>query len=1254
MLDGFSNIGALVQRAKDQGMTALGLTDHGGMYGAVDFYTACQEAGIKPIIGCELYVAPESRHQRRPAEKSPHHLTVLARNNQGYRNLMQLVTKANLEGFYYKPRVDKELLEQHNEGLIVLSGCPSAELSQLLTNGNMAQAEELARWYKGTFEHFYMELQRHSNLPFLDGLNSGLLGLAEKLDIPLVATNDLHYVAQEDAPYQDVMICIQTNTNLDDEKRLKMSDDSYYLKAPEEMTALFHDLPEAVANTEEIANLCDMTMNFDTLHLPEFPTPDGEDADSYLRKLAWQGFEERFGNDPAPNAKGRLDYELDVVTQTQYPHYFLVVWEIVNFAREQQILYGVRGSAASSLVLYCLRVTDIDPLEHGLVFERFLNVERKEMPDIDLDFQDDRRDEAIQHVVDKYGQDHVAQIITFGTLGAKAAIRDVGRALALPFADVDRVARLIPTRLGITLETALEESAEMRAVYEGDGTLRRLIDNARHLEGVVRHASTHAAGVMISKDPLTEYVPLQRPIKGDDQGAVMTQYSMGPLAKLGLLKMDFLGLSNLTILSIARDLVQQTRSIDIDMQSIPFDDPTTYALLGSGETTGLFQLESAGMRRYIKELKPTSLGDLAAMVALYRPGPMEHIGAFIEAKHGRTEARYPHPALREILEETYGIIVYQDQVLHILRTFAGYTLGSADIVRKAMGKKIAALMAQEREKFVAGAAGLGYEKETAEAIFDLIEPFAGYAFNKAHSVSYAVIAYWTGYFKANYPVEYMTAVLNAYLGNTDKVASIVAECVRLGIPVLPPDVNNSAVAFSIGADPAGTPSIRFGLGAVKNVGASAVAAMVENQQKDGGFGSLEEFCRGAGTGMANRRVLESLIKVGGLDALGTRGSLLAAVDQLLSLIHQDVQLVNSGQSTMFDLFGKSVPTPLAALQLQEAAEPSSSERALWERELLGISLSGPSILHLTRNAPANAILSRERLESEANDARVEIVGLISSIRFLDREQGRSAFVALSLLDGTIDVAVWNKVYAASTNLWQVGTAVHIVGKVTRRNDELGIRCDKAAPHQMPETQDEELTGPPVPGPTMKKWAAPAIGNTSLASATAPPGTEQSVPETLLAQGESLSAPSVPVPAIGGGAQLGIPPTTASPASDPSLLPAHPLNPSREPAKNGIGHDAAVASSTTTTATTSADSPRRLLINLTETDHPEDDTYLLRQVMALLLDFPGRDTVDLVIFSQGARFRLEMPIITTRYCDQLKEDLAQLLGSHSAITIQGPG
>ncbi|MBI4232862.1 MAG: DNA polymerase III subunit alpha, partial [Chloroflexi bacterium] len=644
LLDGLSRIPSLVRRCRELGMDALALTDHGSLYGAVDFYSECKEVGVKPIIGCELYVAQGSYQSRTPADKSPYHLTVLAQDNAGYHNLIQLVTRANLEGFYYRPRVDRELLEKHAQGLVVLSGCLNAQLPRLILEERLDEARKVAAWHREVFgDGYFLEMQDHPGAPHLQQVNRELLALSRELGIPAVATNDSHYTFQEESSLQDILICIHTSTTVKDEKRLKMEGGSFYLKGPQEMAELFREVPEAITNTMRIAEACNVTLGFGQLHLPEYKTPNGEDPDVFLARLCRDGLGQRRPGAP-PEYEKRLAYELSVIRQTRFAHYFLVVWDIAAFVRRQGILFGIRGSAAASLALYCLGVTDVDPLEYHLVFERFLNVERKEMPDIDLDFQDDRRDEVIRYVVQKYGRDHVAQIITFGTMGPKAALRDTGRALGMPYADVDRVARLVPFRAR-SLDEAMTMTPELQQLHEADPILRNLMDTGKKLEGVVHHASTHAAGVVITREPLTEYVPLQRPVRDEDSDIPMTQYAMDPIARLGLLKMDFLGLTNLTILQKATDLVEQNQGVRLDLHQLPLDDRKTFDLLSSGETTDLFQLEGAGMRRYIKELKPASLNEIAAMIALYRPGPMEHIPTFIEAKHGRTAVTYPHPAL---------------------------------------------------------------------------------------------------------------------------------------------------------------------------------------------------------------------------------------------------------------------------------------------------------------------------------------------------------------------------------------------------------------------------------------------------------------------------------------------------------------------------------------------------------------------------------------------------------------------------------
>ena len=1254
MLDGLSKIHKLVARAQELEMDTLAITDHGAMYGVVEFYSACKAAGIKPIIGSELYVAPGLHTARGAADRTPFHLTVLAQNNTGYRNLMQLVTKSNLEGFYYKPRISKDLLAEHADGLVVLSGCPSAEMSRLIMDGNIKEAEELVRWYQASVPNFYLEIQRHTNLPFLDGLNAGLLGIAERLDVPIVATNDLHYVNEQDAPLQDVMVCVQTNTTIHDESRMKMSDDSYYLKAPGEMEALFADLPEAIANTRQIADMCETTLDFSTLHLPNYSIPTDEDADTYLGRLCWQGFNERYPDGGTQESKDRLTYELQVIQTTQYPNYFLVVWDIAAFARGNDIMFGVRGSAASSLALYCLGITEIDPMEFRLVFERFLNIERKEMPDIDMDFQDDRRHEAIEYVTEKYGQGHVAQIISFGTMGAKAAIRDSGRALGMPLADVDAIARLIPTRLGISLDEAFDESTEMQGAYNGNPDMKRLIDTARGLEGVVRHSSTHAAAVVISEEPLTDHVPLQKATKGDESGVAMTQYPMGPVAKLGLLKMDFLGLVNYSILSNAIKLIKSYDGTEIKLNEITFDDLATYELLATAETAAVFQLESAGMRRHIKELKPNSLAELAAMVALYRPGPMEQIGRFIDSKHGVVPITYPHPALKDILEETYGVLVYQDQVLHVLRTFAGYTLGQADIVRKAMGKKDAALMAEERGKFLAGAAERGYDQIIASEVFDLIEPFAGYAFNKAHSVCYAVVAYWTAYFKANHPVEYMTCVLNAYDGNAEKTGSAIAECRRLGIPVLAPSVNRSDVWFAVDLDDTGKRSIRFGLATVKNIGEGAVTDLVAERKETGPFATLEDFARRAGSAAANKRVIESLAKVGALDAFGNRASLLASVDSITRLLQSEAELKDSGQSTMFDLFGESVPTPLAEIELISVQEPGPREIAMWERELLGVSLTG-RVLD-PRHAPQGAILSREELDSIDENQQVTLAGMVTGVRLqTDKNQRRIAFIALEIFDGsTIDIAVWNKTYEQSSSLWVEGALVQLKGPVRMRNDERSVHANEAVAFDMPDDAPEPGE-PAVRGPRLEEWnppVAPVVPPTAIA---APVGVGAPAPVSAPDQAIKPVPPPEVAPGLAFGAATapsagGLKPSPAPNGPPPSATGNTNVVSGSNGSGNGNGNaNGAAAPNRAFQATTN----RKLLINMTETEKPEEDQMLLREVLQTLLDYPGTDAVDLLITSEGRNWRLEMPIITTGFCTALETRVQDLLGRDDAITVAEP-
>ena len=1072
LLDGMCRIPRLVRRAKEFGMDSLALTDHGVMYGAIKFYLEAIEAGIKPIIGCEVYVAPNSRFGRNAADKYNYHLILLAKNQTGYRNLIQLDTKAHLEGFYYKPRVDRELLEQHHEGLIALSACLAGEIPRLVFERRLEEAKQTALWYKQTFGDFCLEIQRHP-IPELEVVNPALISMADELGLPLVATNDVHYINQEDAPSHDLLVCIGTNSSVQDEKRMKMAGDFYYLKSPEEMAELYQDIPQAIENTERIAELCNLKLEFGRLHLPEIDLPEGKTADQFLADLCHQNLS-RYYPSPSAEIKQRLDYELEVIRKTQFANYFLVVWDIISFAKKEGILFGVRGSAAASIVLRCLGITEVDPIENKLVFERFLNLERKEMPDIDLDFQDDRREQVINYVSNRYGKDHVAQIITFGTLGARAAIRDVGRALGMSYADVDRVARLVPFRPGMTLERAMAENSELRSIYEEDKIIHNLVDSAQNLEGISRHASTHAAGVVISREPLTRYVPLQQISRGDNEATVMTQFPMEDIAQIGLLKMDFLGLANLTILGKAKEIIRQSRGIDIDLHRIPMDDEKTFALLSSGETTGVFQLEGAGMRRYIKELKPTTFTDIAAMIALYRPGPMEHIPTFIKAKHGLEPIRYPHPVLANILEETYGVIVYQDQVLFIVQTFAGYSLGQADIFRKAMGKKIPEVMKKERQNFIAGAKKMGYSAELAAEVFTLIEPFAGYAFNKAHSFSYALIAYQTAYLKANYPAEYITAFLVTNADQLEKIATAVAECRRLGIRVLPPDINHSQINFSIEGDGA----IRFGLAAIKNVGFGAVEPLVAEREKNGEFKSIEDLCRRADMRSINRRVLESLIRAGALDCLGERGTLLGNVSRILALAQREQRLRESGQSTMFDLWGKSMPTPIASLDL-EPAELPTKEKLAGERELTGVYLSEhPFTAFASRVASENTTLCGH-IDAELVGQSVVVAGMVASVhQSFTKDRRPFASIVLEDLDGRVEVMVWPKVYASTKELWQEGNILLVEGKVRLRDDRVQLSCDSARRYQPEAVKKEEVAAREPEAPLKSRRLVISISQTS--------------------------------------------------------------------------------------------------------------------------------------------------------------------------------
>ncbi|MBI3742742.1 MAG: DNA polymerase III subunit alpha [Chloroflexi bacterium] len=1186
MLDGLCQVDALIERGKALGMDAMGLTDHGVLHAAIDFYHAAKSANIKPIIGIEAYLARGSRHDKTNADKQPNHITLLAKNNTGYQNLIKLATKAQLEGYYYKPRIDRELLQQHGEGIIAFSGCLNGPLPTLLQQGRYDDAKESALWFKDVLGDFYLEMQRHDNIPELVEVNKRLLDIHRETGIPLVATNDVHYVHKDDHETQDILLCIQTNTTQEQANRMKMSDPSYYVRSTEEMETLFSDMPQAIASTRAIAEMCDVTMDFNKSHLPRYPVPGGKAADDYLVELCWTGLKWRFG-EASERHKQQLAYELDVIRKTRFSDYFLVIWDISKYVRDQKILMGVRGSAASSLVLYCLGVTNVDPMAYRLVFERFLNIERKEMPDIDMDFQDDRREEVIDYVVKRYGADRVAQIITYGTLGAKAALRDTGRALGMSYADVDGVARLIPAGYykgekgeikQWTIEHAKAALPEFNERYASDAVIKKLVDTAQKLEGVVRNAGTHAAGVVISDEPLIDYVPLQRAAKGDGEGIAVTQFSMEAIAKLGLLKMDFLGLINLNILQKTLKFIKENRGEEIDLLKVPLDNPKTFELLSSGETTGLFQLESTGMRRYIKELRPTSLGDLSAMIALYRPGPMEQIPRFIRCKRGEERVAYPHDILKSILEETYGIIVYQDQVLLVLREFAGYSLGQADIVRKAMGKKIASLMQQEKGRFIEGAAAKGYSKELSNQVWDLIEPFAGYAFNKAHSVSYALIAYWTAYFKANYDVEFMTALLTCFQGTQEKVQTTIAECRVLKIEVRPPDINAGTAGFTIERGASGSPAIRFSLAAVKNVGEAAVSPLVAEREKGGPFKNVQDFCRRAPVKSLNKKTLETLIKVGAFDSLGPRGGLLANIDRIVGIAQQQAHLRETGQSTMFDLFGTSVPVPMPDIELEEDEIPQK-QRLEWQRELLGVYLDDHPLARVAIDLGRDAKLCGE-ITPELEGEKVMIAGQVTQVRRMATRKDNRQFAAITLKDlmGSVEVTVWPNVFERTMDLWQEDKLLVIHGKVKLREDKAQVICDSVETYEA--AVAKRAANPPAPTPAEPAAAAP-----------------------LRANGHATN---------GNG--------RAKATQSPHVRP--------EPVEGR--------------ALAETEPPRLLHLTLRETDDPDGDLRRLTEVQVVLRDRPGRNRVRLTVVSEGAPTDMDLPV-TTACDDALLERLRSLLG-----------
>lgn len=1031
LLDGACEINQLAKRLLELGMRSIAITDHGVMYGVVDFYKIMRSNNIKPIIGCEVYTAVRSMDNREHGiDDEQFHLVLLAKNNIGYKNLIKLTSLGFIEGFYYKPRVDMSVLKNHSEGLIALSGCLAGEIPGLLLNGNYEDAKKTTLNFIEIFgqDNFFLEVQDHGILEQKKIIND-IIRLSQETGVPLVATNDVHYIKKADARAHDALLCIQTGKTLNDENRMRFQTSEFYLKSPEEMEKLFSYIPEALENTNKIADRCNVELDFGTLHLPSFDVPEGITQDEYLEELCYEGLKKRYST-ITDELEQRLNFELNTIKQMGYSSYFLIVWDFINFARKNDIMVGPgRGSAAGSLVAYCLHITNIDPIKYNLLFERFLNPERVSMPDIDVDFCYERRQEVIDYVVEKYGKDRVAQIVTFGTMAARAAIRDVGRVMGHPYGEVDRIAKMVPSELGMTIENALILNPELKKMYEENERVRVLIDVAKSLEGFPRHASTHAAGVVISKDPIVEHVPLHK--MGDSN--ITTQFTMTALEELGLLKMDFLGLRTLTVIRDAINIIRRTKNKEINLDTLPLDDKKVYEMLSQGITAGVFQLESSGMRNLLTELKPESFQDVAAIIGLYRPGPLGSGAAedFIKSKNGLKPIKYLHPALKPILAETYGIILYQEQAMKIAQELANFSLAQADILRKAMGKKQQDIMQAQRESFIKGCIQNKIDEITAGKIFDEISYFAGYGFNKAHTAAYAVIAYQTAYLKAHFPVEFMAALLTSVVDNSDKVAYYINECRHMDIEVLPPDINESYEAFTVVKD-----KIRFGLTAVKNVGNNVAKAIIETRKEKGRYISLNDFIEKV-CGELNKKALESLIKSGAFSSLGVkRSQLLRVYKDTLTRIQKQKKQNLKNQISIFDMIDDAPDTTEI---LPDVPEFPPAELLAMEKEMLGIYLSGHPLLEYKEELSKNTTFSigdKNNISNLQDNMQVVVGGIITDINTKTTRNDRiMAFINVEDLTGNIEGIVFPNIFEKYKSLLFVDSKVYLKGRINHKEEE---------------------------------------------------------------------------------------------------------------------------------------------------------------------------------------------------------------------------
>ena len=1258
LLDGLSRIQHLAKRAKALDMPALALTDHGTMYGTIDFYRACRAVGVKPLLGVETYVATRRMHQKDPQkDRERFHLLLLAQNQSGYQNLLKLASDSQLEGYYYRPRVDHPYLEAHSEGLIATTGCMAGEIPRAIQAGKMEKAHELMAWYVDVFgrERFFIELQEHS-IPELTEVNKTLFDMAARYDLRFLATNDVHYTFAEEADPHDVLLCIQTGKTVDERNRMRMSDQSYYLKSYREMQQLFGDVPGALENTLLVAEMCDVDPEPEGYHLPQFDVPEGYTPESYLRHLCEEGLVWRYGEERADGdgqLRNRLERELNIIHNMGFDTYFLIVWDLCEFARDRDIWWNVRGSGAGSVVAYTLGITGIDPLENDLIFERFLNPGRVSMPDIDLDYPDDRRHEMIEYTIRKYGSDKVAQIITFGTMGARAAVRDVGRALDVSLDEVDDIAKLIPAVPGkpCSIDDALDKenefyAAELAERYRNDETVSQLLDTARQLEGVARHASTHAAGVIIGDRPLVEYAPLHRPTSDDGGVGVVTQWPMEILESIGLLKVDFLGLSMLTIMRRACELIEKRHGVRYTMENIPYDvghvgpDPekdaeALFKLLGRGDVHGIFQVEGAGMRRLMMDMKPHRFDHIIAAISLYRPGPMENIPTYIRRMHGEEEVTYHHPDLEPILDDTYGILVYQEQIIRIASELAGYEPGDADMIRKAVGKKKKKLIDKHRSLFIDGAMSHGYPRQVCEAVWGDIEYFARYGFNKSHAADYAVITCQTAFLKAHYPVEYMAALLSVERHNTDKVARYLADARRLGITVAPPDINNAEIDFTIEGSEE-EPIIRYGLGAIKNAGEGAIQLILDERTAGGSFEDLVDLCERVDLRKVGRRALEAMIKVGVFDCWGTRPQLLDALDRILGYSGTSNDAAAVGQMSLFG--GDSGASMDVAVELlrEEGQVPAVERREMldWERELIGVYLTEHPLQRKLDALQDVVNANSADLDAAMNGRGVTIAGIISRLRHHTTKRGDPmAFAGLEDLHGTVDLVIFPSVWKNVRGDVAVDQIVVVRGKVQveEGQDSATILVNSLQANvEVAQAAGDDDHWAQRAGDSWEEEQVPEVDPWELEEGGSEPGLEDVAEERPEPAAAAASA------RVGQKEASTYTPPPPPPAweDEESATPAAGGNGS---ARSGNGDSAPAPGNGREEAASKAPAAVRIVV---EVDPAADWQGAVRKALAVSNRYAGRDTLTVALAGEG--LAMDFPN-QAAFCDELEAALDGLPG-----------